>query len=394
VETPASPAFRLAKKGTLCGYRISREANFNRTSSMRPVRLASQIPPPVRAIIVFSSMSGTDSNVPTRSGTAPLKRTWLGLLAAPAIWAVGHCQGLVVRGPHLTLVISGLVGNATVTLRDGWSTVSGGNGSIPIPHIDNSYNLVIIAQPRGQTCTVENGTGTMAETPLKPINVKCSGGYSVGGTVSGLSPGERISVINNSADFLSLASNGQFRFTKLLMPGQEYGVGIDLQPERKKCLIDHAEGTLRTADVTDIKIVCAPDPLRDGLFVGVEDSDLVNVPSSIADSKDAKAHKDEQGDQCPVQGKRVPLRPGVEIWFLTETCGGSGGQPFYLTVGTATKGKTVLSAFGSGLTILHTQTNGMSDLTVWHGGRDLELETFRFDGKQYKSADDAGAPAH
>jgi hypothetical protein len=116
-------------------------------------------------------------------------------------------------------------------------------------------------------------------------------------------------------------------------------------------VIDHAEGTLRTADVTDIKIACTLDPARDGLFVGVEDPDLVDVQS---------------------------------------LCGGSGGQPFYLTVGTAIKGETVLSAFGSGLTILHTQTNGMPDVTVWHGG----LEPFRFDGKQYESAEGAAAPTH
>ena len=329
-----------------------------------------------------------------RSETAPLKRPWLGLLAALSIWVVGHGQGLVVQGPHLTLVISGVAGNETVALRDGWTTVSGGNGTIPIPHIANSYNVVVIAQPPGQTCTVENGTGTMAETPLEPINIRCSGGYSVGGTVSGLSPGERVRITNNETDFLSLDSNGQFRFAKLLKSGQEYGVDLTLEPERKKCLIDHTEGALRTADVTDIKIVCTLDPARDGLFVGVEDPDLVDVPSSTANSKDAKKHEDKQDDPCPVRGKRVPIRPGVETWFLTELCGGSGGQPFYLTVGSAINGETVLSEFGSGLTILHTQTNGMPDVTVWYGGREGGPESFRFDGKQYKSAERAPAPAH
>ena len=298
-----------------------------------------------------------------------------------------------MQGPHLTVVISGLVGNGSVKLRDGYSTMSAGNGSIPIPHIANNYNFVIVALPPGQTCTVENGTGTMTDTPLKPINVKCSGGHSLGGTISGLSPGERIELTNNAADFLSLDSNGQFKFAKLLTPGQQYGVGIDLEPARKKCLIEHPEGTLGTEDVTDIKIVCALDPSLDGLSVGVEDPDLVDVPSSTADSKKAKDDKDEPDDQCAVRGKQVPLRPGVETWFLTEECGGSGGQPFYLSVGTATEGTTVLSGFGSGLTILRTRTNGMSDVTVRHGGPGGEPETFRFDGKQYKSADDAVAPA-
>jgi hypothetical protein len=94
----------------------------------------------------------------TRSETAPLKRPWLGLLAVLPIWVVGHGQGLVAHGPHLTLVISGLAGNETVALGDGWTTVSGGNGAIPIPHIADSYNVVIIAQPHGQTCTVETAS--------------------------------------------------------------------------------------------------------------------------------------------------------------------------------------------------------------------------------------------
>jgi hypothetical protein len=288
---------------------------------------------------------------------------------------------MIPQRQTLTVVVSGLAGMSMVTLQDGSRFMSAGNGSHPWIHVGNGYNVVIARQPPGQTCTVVDGVSNAADPAPNPIKVNCSGAYGIGGTVSGLAPGERVSLSESGArDLLRVDSNGPFRFTRLVMRGYQYQVEADA-PETKKCSVAHESGTVRDADITDILIQCTVDQDLDGVTVGVEDADLMEVPPSEGERQ---AEDDTEGG-CQPQTfrKRVVLKPGVEGWFLTETCGGSGGQSFSLVIG----GKPVLGEFGSGVVILRTQTKGMPDLTVLHGGPGAEPERYRFDGNVYKSVD-------
>ena len=50
-----------------------------------------------------------------------------------------------------------------------------------------TYSVIVKTQPTGQTCTVNNGTGTTSGANITNVSVTCSvNSYAVGGTVSGL----------------------------------------------------------------------------------------------------------------------------------------------------------------------------------------------------------------
>src|SRR5262249_25102084 len=87
--------------------------------------------------------------------------------------------------------VSGLTG--TVVLRgNGGSNLSvSANGpfAFATPLANGSpYNVTVLTQPAGQSCSVAGGTGTIAGANVTSVSVSCAANtFTVGGTVSGLS---------------------------------------------------------------------------------------------------------------------------------------------------------------------------------------------------------------
>jgi hypothetical protein len=86
--------------------------------------------------------------------------------------------------------VSGLVG--TVVLRnngtDSLSISAVGPFTFATPLAQGaSYNVTVATQPPGQTCTVANGSGVLAATPVTNVQVSCAGGLAA--PVLSLAPG-------------------------------------------------------------------------------------------------------------------------------------------------------------------------------------------------------------
>lgn len=81
--------------------------------------------------------------------------------------------------------------------------------------------------------------------------------YSVGGEVSGL-VGTGLTLTLNQAETLPINDNGAFVFTQLLSGDASYQVVISQQPDDplERCQISNGEGTIDSADVSDIAITC------------------------------------------------------------------------------------------------------------------------------------------
>src|SRR5208283_925145 len=95
------------------------------------------------------------------------------------------------------------------------------------------YDVTVQSEPSGQTCTVANGSGTVASVNVTNVSVTCvtqSGGgtYSIGGTVSGLSG--TVVLENNGGNSLSLSANGTFTFSSLVGQGAPYDVTVQSEP--------------------------------------------------------------------------------------------------------------------------------------------------------------------
>ena len=121
-----------------------------------------------------------------------------------------------------------------------------------------TYNATIGAQPSGLTCTVTNGTGTVATGNVTNITVTCAAtSYSVGGTVSGLSAGSSIVLQDNSFNTATVSSNGSYIFSTALANGTHYTVSIQRQPNNLNCSVANGTGTLSGADVANVNVTCS-----------------------------------------------------------------------------------------------------------------------------------------
>jgi len=81
------------------------------------------------------------------------------------------------------------------------------------------------------------------------------GGYTVGGTVTGLS-GTGLVLQDNSGDNLGVSANGTFTFTSGIDQGGAYSVTVLTQPTNQTCAVHNASGTIGTADISNVIVTC------------------------------------------------------------------------------------------------------------------------------------------
>lgn len=82
--------------------------------------------------------------------------------------------------------------------------------------------------------------------------------HRVGGTLSGLAPGNRLTLQNNGGDDLVVAANGGFTFATAVPFGSPYGIRVlaqSLSPNQA-CTVTGGSGTVSDTDVMDIKVEC------------------------------------------------------------------------------------------------------------------------------------------
>jgi hypothetical protein len=71
----------------------------------------------------------------------------------------------------------------------------------------------------------------------------CAGG-EIGGTVSGLGEGRRVTLLNNGSDALAVTENGNFVFADQLLANASYAVTVQTQPVGQVCSVADGSGTL------------------------------------------------------------------------------------------------------------------------------------------------------
>lgn len=82
--------------------------------------------------------------------------------------------------------------------------------------------------------------------------------FTVGGTVFGLSDGESVVLQNNGSDDLPVSINGEFRFALPLANGAFYDVTVLTTPDNKFYLLSNKDGTVSSANITDIGVELCP----------------------------------------------------------------------------------------------------------------------------------------
>jgi len=135
-----------------------------------------------------------------------------------------------------------------------------------------NYSVTVKTQPEHQTCTVSNGTGTVAGNDITDVDVVCSTNtYSVGGNVTGLIG--TLVLQNSSGDDLTINSDGNFTFTTKIADNANYSVTVKTQPEHQTCTVSNGTGTVTGNDITDVDVVCSTNTYS----VGGNVTDLVGT---------------------------------------------------------------------------------------------------------------------
>ena len=179
--------------------------------------------------------------------------------------------------------VSGLKGTGLVLrLNGGQDLAISADGSFVFPQQledGSSYSVTVAAQPSGpsQTCTVSQGTGTVAGQDVGSVAVSCvTDRFAVGGTVSGLVGTGLVLRLNGGQD-LAISADGSFVFPQQLEDGSSYSVTVAAQPASPDqiCTVAQGTGTLAGADVTDVAVSCVNAYSVGGSVSGLKGSGLV-----------------------------------------------------------------------------------------------------------------------
>jgi len=172
-----------------------------------------------------------------------------------------------VNLPPVTYTIGGNLsglsaGNSVVLLNNGGDALTrNANGSFtfatPLAN-GAAYAVTVGTQPVGQTCSVSNGTGTVAAANVTNVAVNCVNvpTYTIGGSVSGLVTGKTVGLLNNGGDALTVNANGSFTFATALTSGSAYAVTVGTQPVGQVCTVSNGTGTVASANVTNVAVSC------------------------------------------------------------------------------------------------------------------------------------------
>lgn len=240
------------------------------------------------------------------------------------------------------------------------------------------YNVTVLSQPTGpaQTCTVTNGSGSVANANVTGVAVTCATGqFSVGGSVSGL-VGAGLVLQNSGGDDLVIAANGSFAFPNRLVNGATYNVTVRSQPTGQNCVVRNASGTIAGASVTTIDVSCASNQYTvGGTVAGLSGSGLVlqlnrsNDLGIVSNGGFAFEIAVPTGMAYEVSVRTQPSNP-TQVCTVTNAAGTVAGSnvtnvAVSCTSSSFSVGGTVSGLSGSGLVL---QLNGGDDLAIPSNG--------------------------
>jgi hypothetical protein len=111
-----------------------------------------------------------------------------------------------------------------------------------------------------------------------------SGSYTVGGTVSGLAPGDSVTLQDNGGDDKMVSANGSFTFATSLSGTSSYKVTVLTEPgsPSQTCTVANGTGTV-SANVTTVTVTCTTDTFSiSGMVTGLSATDMVTLQDNGA----------------------------------------------------------------------------------------------------------------
>jgi hypothetical protein len=225
------------------------------------------------AVTVKTQPAGQQCQVANGAGTASADVADVAVTCATLTYAVrGTLSGLPASssivlqnngGDDLTLTANGVFGFAA-KLAPG-----------------AAYAVTIKTAPAGQTCTVSNGTGTMASADVTGVTVTCgTTTFRLGGNVTGLSG--TVVLASGTGQTKSISASGAFQFDTRIVTGASYAVTVQTQPTGQRCTVASGTGTL-TADVSSVAVSCVGLFTVGGTVTGLASGGAIVLRNNGAD---------------------------------------------------------------------------------------------------------------
>ncbi len=147
----------------------------------------------------------------------------------------------------------------------------GANGAFtfatPVP-LNGSYAVTVGAQPAGETCTVSHASGSGVVADISDVAVTCSTNtFTVGGTVTGLTAGQQVTLNNNASDPLIVAADGSFTFATPVTVNGSFAVTVGTQPTGQTCTVSNGSGSGVVANINNVTVTCSTNTYTIGVTV-------------------------------------------------------------------------------------------------------------------------------
>jgi large repetitive protein len=287
----------------------------------------------------------------------------------------------------ISVTVSGLTGGGLLLRNNGRDDLSiTGNGSFQFrePLASGArYDVRVARSPTNptQSCSVSNGSGTVAAANVANITVTCmTNNFTIGGPITGLEgTGLRLR-LNNEPPFNVGAGARDFTFPTLLPSGSSYAVDVVAQPSNpaQECRLDTATrtGVVPGANVTNVAVTCTTRSFRiggsisglrgDGLILVKHDGETRAIASSGSYFFE-NLHL--SGSQYEVRVQTQPTDPSQTCTIANNRGTVGSGDVSNVNVTCATDtfsvGGTVTGLLGGGLVL---QNNGRNNLDVLSDG--------------------------
>jgi hypothetical protein len=187
--------------------------------------------------------------------------------------------------------VSGLPAGAKVVLEnngsDSLTIAADGVFKFATPAAYNgSYAVTVTTQPAGATCTVTSGVGAGITGSISNVTVNCSSNtVAIGGTISGLTTGQQVTLDDNGGDPLTLTANGVFTFSTQVADQGSYNVTVGTQPVAQTCTVVGGSGNHVTSPVSNVAVTCSADSYTvGGTVVGLAGGTQVTLDNNGADA--------------------------------------------------------------------------------------------------------------
>ena len=233
------------------------------------------------AVTILTQPVGQTCTVTNGTGTATANVTNVAVACGPQTYTIGG-------------TVSGLTAANSIVLTDNGNdnVTVGSNGTFVFANqvaTGGMYAVTIKTQPTGQTCTLAGATGTVAGANIASVVVNCNPlTFTVGGTISGLSPGDSVSLQDNATDTSFFATNGTFAMNTPLATGKTYAITINGNPQipvAQTCVVMNGTGTVGSANVTTVTITCTTNSYTiAGTVTGLAATDALVLQDNGADN--------------------------------------------------------------------------------------------------------------